>query len=127
MILFLDDNKYRTKTFKSNVPQATTTETAEGMIALLKNCIEPVDVLYLDHDLGGKEYVSSSDKDCGMEVVRWIIENKPIIAKIVVHTCNPSAGKEMQAKLVEAGYNTDYIPFTSLVEGFLAPLDTYHA
>jgi hypothetical protein len=108
-ILFLDDCPERTKVFKAALPSADTVETARAAIVALIE--EDWEWVFLDHDLGGKEAANSADPDTGMEVVRWIIENKPIIEKIIVHTLNKSAGQTMVSKLHEAGYWVLWIPF----------------
>jgi len=113
MILVLDDSVERLKKFISNIPSAKTAETADEMIELIKNN-SPVDFLFLDHDLGGETYVDSKEHNTGMEVVRWIVANKPSIQKIVVHTCNTDAGFEMEDKLIAAGYDTGYVPYVNI-------------
>ena len=62
----------------------------------------------------GKAQSKISSCDTGMEVVRWIITNKPSIKHVVVHTCNTSAGPEMIKKLSENGYSVIKAPFVSL-------------
>lgn len=74
--------------------------------------------VYLDHDLGDEAYVDSSRKDCGMEVVRWICENKPKLGRIVVHTMNTPAGHAMCRALKRAGYDVKYQSFYRLYNGF---------
>ena len=74
----------------------------------------PIDVMFLDHDLGGEQMVSSALKNTGMEVVRWMVENKPDVRLVIVHTLNPSAGEEMIWRLKDAGYHTVRSPFYTL-------------
>jgi len=114
MILFLDDDKLRTRVFRSSIPSATCVDTAEGMISQLKN-LESADCVFLDHDFGGQTHVSSDRADTGMEVVRWIVENKPKIGKLIVHTHNDDAGDDMTDKLVAAGYVVTRKPFIKMV------------
>ncbi len=122
MILFLDDDHNRTKKFKSSVPWAYTAETAQEMISLLKKCIENnevVEMLFLDHDLGLRQFVDSSDPNTGMEVVRWLEEYQqykavPKIDQIIVHSCNPPASYAMEAALKNLGYEVVRIPFPNL-------------
>ena len=106
-ILFLDDDLDRTKIFLLNVPNAHTAETAMECISVLQSK-EKWDYVLLDHDLCGKVFVDSGREDCGMEVVRWIVKNKPIIKQVVVHSFNSVASKEMILRLRDAGY--DAIP-----------------
>jgi hypothetical protein len=61
-------------------------------------------VLCLDHDLGGEVYVDPSRPDCGMEVVRWMAENRPEVGRVIIHSLNTSASLEMERQLRAAGY-----------------------
>ncbi len=115
-VLFLDDNEERTKRFKSRHPYTLTTETAEECIEKMQSR-KSWDVVMLDHDLGGEVFVDSGREDCGMEVVRWMVANKPEIGEIIAHTCNEPAGKEMVAKLRDAGYTARWVPFPALPLG----------
>lgn len=115
-ILFLDDCPDRRKKFRREYPMATLTETAEGMIELLKGLEEPADIVFLDHDLGGEVYVDPDREDCGMEVVRWVEKNRPPVAKFVVHTHNDKVNSEMAGRLRAAGYHVEKTPFWKLIQ-----------
>ena len=115
MILFLDDSKEHIKSFKRKVPSATTVMTAQDCINKLSIPDSEWDIVFLDHDLGGEVYVDSNREDCGMEVVRWIIENEPFIRQIIIHSLNTPAALEMRDKLRQARYQTICIPFTDLI------------
>lgn len=111
-ILFLDDCPNRTKKFRRKWPMATTVETAQECIDKLDE--KEWDIVWLDHDLGGETFVSSEDTNCGMEVVRWIMEAKPKIEHFIVHTLNPGAGDIMCDKLASIGYKVTRVPFIML-------------
>lgn len=122
-VIFLDDSPIRTKQFRSFHPSTKFAATAPEVIEILqshKDNDELIDWLFLDHDLGGEEYVNPLSNDTGMEVVRWIIKNTPKITRIIVHTCNHSAGWTMLNKLRGANYNTVYIPYTEFKEEIYA-------
>lgn len=123
IILFLDDDGNRTKTFVSRVPSALTHSTADSIcqgIAAAKEAGEKVKYLFLDHDLGGEIYVDSNREDCGMEVVRFLAKNVAeyitVIDTIIVHSHNQPAAERMVYNLREYGYNTYYVPFIQLRE-----------
>lgn len=119
MIIFLDDSAIRRKAFRSYFPSTEFAETVPEVIALIERSIknaEEIEYLFLDHDLGGEEYVHSLRNDTGMEVVRWIIKYGPPIREVVVHTCNNVAGWEMLRQLRLAGYNASYVPYTQFKE-----------
>lgn len=112
-ILFLDDNPARTRWAVHNLGPGNTLhtcETAPGAITLLE-AFAPYDLVHLDHDLTEETFVDSSRTDCGMEVVRWIIRNKPEIKRIIVHTMNTPAGHEMVRTLRFHGYDAKYQSF----------------
>ncbi len=110
MILFLDDDPRRTKTFQSHVPQAMCAATAMDMINLLSSYGE-VAIAFLDHDLGGEQFVDSNRPDCGMEVVRWVVANRPNVKQFIIHSLNTPAAQSMEISLIEAGYEAIRIPF----------------
>ena len=114
-ILFLDDSPERTKVFKSKIPSAITVATAAECIQYLADSMKlgwsAWEWVFLDHDLGGSEFADSSQPDTGMEVVRWIVANQPVIKTIVVHSVNAAASLEMTRTLREAGYQVLCIPF----------------
>ena len=113
--LFLDDDKERIKKIKASVPYTiTVVTTAEDCIKKLQE--EEWDLIFLDHDLGGETYVDSNRKDCGMEVVRWIAANEPIIRNIIVHTHYGEAGETMVQILKKHKYKANYIPFNQLIK-----------
>jgi hypothetical protein len=113
MIIFLDDNKERSHWFRSEVPSAIIAETAEAAIKSIETQ-QHVNWLFLDHDLGGEEYINEKRPDTGMEVVKWIIQNKPSIGFIVIHSCNAYAAKIMMEDLNTAGYAATRVPFPVL-------------
>lgn len=111
-ILFLDDSRERTRRFRSCVPNATIVHTSPDAITQLAS--QEWDYVFLDHDLGGEEYVNSSRIDCGMAVVRWITDEKPNISHIIVHSLNAPAREEMVASLLAAGYDARGVPYINL-------------
>lgn len=111
-ILFLDDNKYRHKTVKPHLlhDEAYTVEQA---VELLKT--KKYDIIFLDHDLGGEEMVSSDREDTGMTVAKFMVEEEILTELVVVHSCNPAGAANMTALLRQDGYEVMQIPFTALV------------
>ncbi len=115
-VLFLDDDEHRQLVFARNMESLAFSDyvqvrTVNEAISALSEDI--FDLVFLDHDLGGQVYVDSARKDTGAEVVRWMVENKPDIATVVVHTLNPAGAKYMVEELLKADYYCTYIPFTA--------------
>ena len=101
-VLFLDDSPERCKAFRSAFPSATIVTTAEECIQKLQDDV--FDVVCLDHDLGDKVYVQVGTSGHGGDVVRWIVENKPRIRDVIIHSMNEPASEWMEATLQDAGY-----------------------
>ena len=114
MLLFLDDDPSRLTFFADLVPDAQRVTTANETIEALRDAAAQghrLTHLFLDHDLNGEVYVDSRRDDCGMEVVRWIVAERPQVDAVTVHTHNHNAAPRMVAALVEAGYTCAAAPF----------------
>ena len=108
-ILFLDDDKNRQRTFRSAFPAADIVSTANECIDMLD--ASKWDLVCLDHDLGGEQYVDPAEKNTGMEVVRWIESNRPSVGRFIVHSLNFPARWEMTTRLDHDGYGASQCPF----------------
>lgn len=117
-ILFLDDSPERARRFRASWPSAIIVSTAAEAITQLAT--QPWNHVLLDHDLGGEEHVDSSRDDTGMAVVRWIVDNNPIINNIIVHSLNTPARIAMVSALVNAGYNAIAVPYLNLYDAGFA-------
>jgi hypothetical protein len=123
-LLFLDDDPCRAEAFLKDHPQAVWVTTVPDCLARLA---EPWDEVHLDHDLGGKIFVDSSDTDCGMEVIRWLCkEARPHLrqARFFVHTHNSTAGLLMVLLMRAGGYKAEFRPFALDLEKLLARNET---
>jgi CheY-like chemotaxis protein len=112
-ILFLDDSEERIEQAKEIYSGAELVIVRTAPEAIQQLFHGPWDVVSLDHDLGGEVLVDSDREDCGMEVVRWIIKNKPPLKIITIHSWNIPAGKRMAEDLQKAGYYAHIHPFGS--------------
>ncbi len=112
-VLILDDEKHRVASyherfaehaFDNNVTfNVQHVETASACIRALQRDGR-FDLILLDHDLGGKQFVDSSDpkEDCGMRVAEFLRDNPEVRSQhgaIVVHSFNPDAGRAMARML----------------------------
>jgi CheY-like chemotaxis protein len=102
-ILVLDDNHSRLAIFRRKLIGAAVT-----CVEYVPDCIreiednEPFDIIFLDHDLGGKIYVPSGP-GTGYEVAQWL-KNHPekMPGKVILHTCNENGAACMMSELPEA-------------------------
>lgn len=126
-ILFLDDDFNRCKMVQSLIPSATIVKQASSAISWLET-ESHWDFISLDHDLGGEVMVDSDKPNTGMEVVRWIVENRPKIDYIIIHSFNPIGTLRMHHALYDAEYAVDNVPFNLAIYAGIADwLDAAHA
>ena len=107
-VLFLDDRSKRIHSAfdkYSGLCDLTIVATVAECLRFLSS--QDFNVVYLDHDLGGEEFVDSSSQKCGMEVVRYI-ENcwppekeKPLF---IIHSSNIFAAITMEDRLKRNGF-----------------------
>lgn len=106
-VLFLDDRSKRIHSAIKKFADCDLTIVATVVECLRFLSSEEFDYVFLDHDLGGREFVDPNDKDCGMEVVRYL-ENGWIPGKkkpdFVIHSSNSFAAYGMENRLRNAGY-----------------------
>lgn len=114
-ILFLDDDLKRIEEFQARIAgmklDVTIVETAEDCIARLSE--GRFDLVLLDHDLGGETFCDSDREDCGMEVVRWLKQNRGQHGAFIVHTMNPVAAAAMYFELTALHFPTAQAQFGS--------------
>jgi CheY-like chemotaxis protein len=101
-ILVLDDSKTRLQAFRRKLigHEVVTVETTSEAISWLNSTV--FDIVYLDHDLGGKQMVPSGP-GTGYEVAKWLEKNpnkKP--QNIFIHSFNAPGAQNMKNALPEA-------------------------
>jgi len=102
-ILMLDDNPSRQAGFRRRFPddKVVVVEPAADAIRMLAQI--QWDVAYLDHDLGGRTLVDSSEPDTGFQVARWLSENPKYIPKrVFLHSLNSVGRANMSRVLPQA-------------------------
>lgn len=101
-VLILDDDMMRHKIFNQKLigHVVTNVYTSKEAIDELEN--EDWDIVFLDHDLGGKIYVESGE-NTGYEVAQWLNNNPSKQPKrIVIHSYNPTGAQNMKQLLSDA-------------------------
>ena len=99
-ILLLEDNDERIQQFKDWIPSLDIAITAEEAINLLK--ANKYDLIFLDHDLGGKVFVDSSEFNTGYTVARYMRENLILSGMVIVHSHNVVGAANIKAVLPHA-------------------------
>ncbi len=117
-IFILEDDERRMDLFKARFKESEianfTFDHANNVHAakkLLK--ANNYDMLFLDHDLGGQTYVSSTEENTGAGLARWIKENKETISlsgAILIHSFNPQGAEYMRKELHSVHDNVFKVP-----------------
>jgi len=133
-ILILEDDQNRIDIFKKNLAghDVDVVETAKGAIDFLVGF--DYDVVFLDHDLGGEQWVDAGNKNTGSEVVRWVTgwyngekddDGRflyPIAPKswrgtlFIVHSMNTITAPNMVTDLKSGRCRAERVPFSLLVD-----------
>ena len=108
-VLILEDDPNRMAQFRNMSDEIEIISTVPEAIQLLTDYIWRT--LYLDHDLNRESFVDSNRVDCGMELVRWIVKNKPTIPSIIIHSANRKGSNLMYQSLKENDYNVVQSPW----------------
>lgn len=101
-ILVLEDDHIRHISFMKNLSDhdLDIVETSKEAIKKLQD--NDYDVLFLDHDLGGK-IMTPSGENTGYEVAQWLSNNPDRMPKqIYLHTLNPVGQQNMKNVLPNA-------------------------
>ena len=102
-ILILEDDPNRVAQFekKFNMDEIIVVDKASEAITKLTDF--NWDCLFLDHDLGGEINVSTTNKNTGSEVARWLSIHKDRIPNLVIiHSMNPPGAANIKALLRDA-------------------------
>lgn len=115
-IFILEDDsnrmvKFRRELIGHQIDHAKTAEEGSNLIGSNK-----YDLIFLDHDLGGKQMVDSNNENTGYQLAKFIaksMENKT--TPCIVHSCNPAGAHNITHILQHACV----IPFPSLDISFI--------
>ena len=115
-IFTLEDSQERIDWIKTNFNFADIDIAMD--ISEISNYKGGYNLLMLDHDLGDRQMVDSSDKNTGYEFCKWLVENeKNKEIDIVIHSHNPYGAKAMEDLLIEYGFkNVFQLTYGELVK-----------
>lgn len=115
-VFILEDDPRRMTYFRETYgdDQVIWIEEAQEAMDYLKDNYESLDRIYLDHDLGGEQYVDSSVFNTGYTVAKFMSEelNVTSFSNVTIHSMNHEAAKKME-KLLSGSKR---IPFHNIYE-----------
>lgn len=116
-IFFLEDNMNRyTKFFKwietkCKWPNVLSASDADEAISILKEN-KKFDIIFLDHDLGGKVFVDSNEDNTGYRVAKFIKDNGIKYKQCIIHSQNPAGAINME-RILDGSIR---VPFPELIK-----------
>ena len=114
-ILILEDDEERIKFFTQLLSKDHTLFFARHVWEA-KNIFEkeqPFDMMFLDHDLGGRAFVDPAEEDTGSGFARYLTKKDLSKTTVVTHTFNSEGARSIQSILK----NVKYIPVNELFQG----------
>ena len=119
-IFILEDSDERIVMFKKYLPMCF----PDVEIFIAENAIEArsifqtekhFDIAFLDHDLDGRAFVNSNEKNTGYQVAKTMIELGIKSTQVIVHSMNPP-GAERIVSLFLDKCKVAHIPFPVLLD-----------
>lgn len=94
-VLILEDDAQRMTHFLRKLIGHTVDFTADALAAIDYLEKNVYDIIYLDHDLGGKQ-MEWDENNCGTNVAEYIRDNPlPETTKVIIHSFNVPAAQRM--------------------------------
>lgn len=115
-IFILEDSNARIKWFKEVFSSENDLFFADNVEEAKKILLEnpEFDVLFLDHDLDQKVFVSPDESNTGYQLTKFIVENKISFGFAYIHSMNFYGSNLMCKELFEISDRVSQIPFSSL-------------
>jgi len=110
-ILILEDDPNRVLKFYEmfEYHSLTITNTSEAAIEIASS--HKFDVIFLDHDLDGRVYVNSDEKNTGYQVAKILPSTINKNTPVIIHSWNGVGAKRMMGAMNESGMNSKIIHF----------------
>lgn len=106
-VFFLEDNPQRYAHFyrwiqtKLEDSEIVSSTEADDAIEILKDR-KHFDIVFLDHDLGGKAFVDSNNKNTGYQVAKFMKRNGNSFNQMIIHSQNPAGAENINHVFPEA-------------------------
>jgi CheY-like chemotaxis protein len=111
-VFVLEDDETRVDWIRKNFDEKVEmdlTDEADEAITLLRN--NKYDLVFLDHDLGGEQMVSSDHHNTGATVAKIMHETPNKDSVIIVHSYNPIGAENMMNSMKDHKLNCHYCFF----------------
>jgi len=112
-IFILEDDLNRIKWMKLHFDSRIDLDITDDVDVAMKYLKEEeYDIIFLDHDLGGRQMVSSSERDTGYTIAKMIHTTKNRGLTVIVHSWNPEGARNMMEAMQENDINCVYSYFS---------------
>jgi hypothetical protein len=120
IVLILEDDPYRMRAFRNVIPlsifEVFHADSCALAIEMIEYGIKP-NIIFFDHDLGGQQFVESTDANTGYQFAKYLISKGFKCDQAFIHSCNPAGAENIRA-LIEGNLapQTYVIPFPNLIQ-----------
>ena len=116
-IFILEDDKNRIEWFMDEFNGNNITWIDNAYEAKPIILFEKFDIIFLDHDLGGKIYQDSKEENCGFQIAKIINDGVNLTTPIIIHSLNYPAAQNMKNEIkINHKAQTETIPFNVLTK-----------
>lgn len=116
-IFILEDSAERIWLFKNKLKDnndLTFSDNVEASKTILSE--NKFDVLFFDHDLDGRVFVSSKDENTGYQLAKWIANETSIkVPQVIIHSMNPVGAENIRKEAEKFADEVHKIPFPALL------------
>jgi CheY-like chemotaxis protein len=112
-VLILEDSEARRRIFREKLGSVCDLFFFDRVEEAKRALIEegPFDLIFLDHDLDGRVFVSSNEANTGYQLAKFIARER-VKPRIIIHSMNFAGAARMRELLPEA----EHIEFPELFE-----------
>jgi CheY-like chemotaxis protein len=120
LILIIEDDPNRMYAFYKVLDKTkyeiVHAEWAEDAIRFFEQGLQP-NIIFFDHDLGGQQFVESTDINTGYQVAKYLVKHKYYCEQAIIHSCNPAGAENIRALIEgQVAKKTFVIPFPILIK-----------
>lgn len=121
-ILVVEDDSYRIEWFQKATIGHIVDFAIDADSAIVKVHQNDYDLIFLDHDLGNRQMVSSDDPNTGYTVAKSLIQSRNSKAAVVIHSLNPVGALNIKRVV---GDQAMIYPYFQLIKGMADLLEGY--
>lgn len=115
-IFVLEDSLERIELFRIALSDHQVTYCDDVKMSKYLLLKDKFDIIFFDHDLGGKQYVDSKEENTGYQLAKFCKEKNIHFDQICIHSHNPQGSINIENEVENLSPDVKRIPFGSLID-----------